>query len=323
MTLSELLKINTGDRPPVLLAPMAGVTDLPFRALCREQGADFSYTEMVSAKGLDFKSRASAELLRIGDGERPTGVQLFGSDPDTVGRMAALVSEREGVSVIDLNMGCPARKITGNMDGSALMRDLPRASRVIAAAARASRLPVTVKFRKGWDAEHVNCAEFARMAEESGAKALTIHGRTREQLYSGEADRAAIAAVVRAVCIPVIANGDIHDGESALSMLRETGCAGLMVGRAAEGYPFVFAEIRAFLAGEAYTPPTEEERIDMALRHLRAHCEYYGGRAVAMRAQLARYIRGMQGAARLRPELYKAADEDAMRELFLHYKSIC
>lgn len=320
MSLNDILTIETGGRPPVLLAPMAGVTDLPFRVICRGAGADFSYTEMVSAKGLAFKNRNTEDLLAIAPAERPSGAQLFGSDPAVIGPIAAEVSRRPGVAVIDLNMGCPAKKITGNMDGSALMRDLPLAARVIVAAARASAVPVTVKFRKGWDAEHVNCAEFARMAEESGAAALTVHGRTREQLYSGLADRDAIAAAVAAVDIPVIANGDISGGASALSMLADTGAAGLMIGRAAIGDPFVFGEIRAALEGRTYTPPTDAERIAAALRHLRAHCEYYGGAAFTMRSQLSHYIKGMPGAVELRRRLFRAGTEDEMRALLIAFR---
>lgn len=218
---------------PVLLAPMAGVTDLAFREICRAMGADFSYTEMVSAKGLYYGSDRTASLLAASPAERPYGVQLFGAEPEIVAAMAKRLCDEahEGLALIDLNMGCPARKITGNGEGSALMRDLPRAARIIQAAAKASSLPITVKFRKGYDAEHINAVAFARMAEESGAQMVTVHGRTREQMYSGRADWDIIAEVKQALSIPVIGNGDVFSGADAACpariyrLQRRNGCA--------------------------------------------------------------------------------------------------
>lgn len=308
---------------PVLLAPMAGVTDLAFREICRAMGADFSYTEMVSAKGLYYGSDRTASLLAASPQERPYGVQLFGAEPEIVSEMAKRLSEEapEGLALIDLNMGCPARKITGNGEGSALMRDLPRAARIIEATAKASALPVTVKFRKGYDAEHINAVPFARMAEESGAAMVTVHGRTREQMYSGRADWDIIAEVKQAVSIPVIGNGDVFSGADALALRAHSGCDGVMVARGAEGNPFLFAEIKAALSGREYTPPTDAERIDAALAHARRLVECRGGRAVIeMRKHVAWYLSGMRGASTLRAQVNRIGSLAELETMLLQYR---
>ncbi len=290
---------------PVLLAPMAGITDSAFRRLCIEKGCDFTFTEMVSASGLHYKNRKTQELISISDAEKPCGVQLFGHDPalmaETVQRLfAELVSVRE-VAVIDINMGCPAPKITSNGDGSALMKSPALAGRIIEAAVKASPVPISVKFRKGWDEASVNAVEFAKMAESSGASFLTVHGRTRAQMYSGTADRALIAEVVSSVNIPVVGNGDIFSGEAALDMLEKTGCAGLMAARGAQGDPFIFERISAALNNENYTPPSEKERLDTALRHIEDYVSGHGGGAFAdMRKHIAWYVKGMCGSNELR-----------------------
>ncbi len=308
---------------PVLLAPMAGVTDLAFREICRAMGADFSYTEMVSAKGLYYGSDRTASLLAASPSERPYGVQLFGAEPEIVAAMAKrLCAEaHDGLALIDLNMGCPARKITGNGEGSALMRDLPRAARIIEATVKASSLPVTVKFRKGYDAAHVNAVAFARMAEESGAAMVTVHGRTREQMYSGKADWDVIAEVKQAVSIPVIGNGDVFSGADALALRAHTGCDGVMVARGAEGNPFLFAEIKAALAGKAYAPPTGPERIEAALSHARRLVECRGERAVIeMRKHVAWYLSGMRGASALRARVNAVGSLAELEAMLTQYK---
>lgn len=309
--------------PPVVLAPMAGITDVVFRRICVEHGCDFTYTEMVSAKGLYYGGGKTRSLIRVSEAERPCAVQLFGSEPDIVADMIKLLADEypEDIALIDINMGCPMPKITGNGEGSALMRDIPRAAAVMEAAAKASRLPVTCKFRKGWDEEHVNAVEFARAMEESGASLVTVHGRTREQFYHGEADRSIIAKVVKAVKIPVIGNGDVFSGESAKAMLDETGCAGVMVARGAQGNPFIFDEIRALLENRPYTPPTDYERMTEAIRHAEGFLEEKGPRLFPeLRKHLSWYTKGIRGALEFRREVNTAASPEKMLGLLYAFR---
>ena len=293
-------------RPAVCLAPMAGFSDRTFRLLCLERGADLVTSEMISAKGLLFMSEKTRALYLPQEGDAPYCVQLFGNEPQTLAK-AVLIVERdlgETLLSIDLNMGCPAPKIAGNGDGSALMRDPVLAGEIVAATAEAAHVPVSVKFRKGWDAAHENAEAFARVCEENGAAFLTIHGRTREQMYSGIADRACMARVKQAVKIPVIANGDVHDAKSALDTLRETGCDGIMIGRGALGNPFVFEEIRCALEGRDYTQPTWDERRETAMRHARMALAEKGEHAIVeLRKHLAFYLRGIHDAAKLRTRI--------------------
>ena len=293
-------------RPAVCLAPMAGFSDRTFRLLCRERGADLVTSEMISAKGLLFMSRKTRALYLPQEGDAPYCVQLFGNEPETLAKAVSIVEHDLGQTLlcIDLNMGCPAPKIAGNGDGSALMRDPVLAGEIVAATAQAAHVPVSVKFRKGWDAAHENAEEFARVCEENGTAFLTIHGRTREQMYAGVADRACMARVKQAVKIPVIANGDVHDAKSALDTLRETGCDGIMIGRGALGNPFVFEEIRCALEGGSYTPPTCDERRETAMRHARMALAEKGEHAIVeLRKHLAFYLRGIHDAAKLRTRI--------------------
>lgn len=304
--------------PSVCLAPMAGFTDVSFRLLCREQGADGLFSEMVSAKGLLFESEKTKELLRIDPAEGPVTIQLFGHEPEVVleGAKLALEIAGENCRGIDLNMGCPAPKITGNGDGSALMKDPILAGRIVEMLAKGIHLPVSVKFRAGWDAAHKNCIEFAKIMEESGAAFLTVHGRTREQQYAGKADLDCIAGVKAAVSIPVIGNGDITDGPSARHMLSYTKCDGLAVGRGALGNPFVFREIQQLLRGETPTPATREERFSMALRHTEMVLKNKGPHGlVELRKHLPFYISGFPGASRLRVRLQQAKTLEEIREI--------
>lgn len=286
----------------LILAPMAGVTDLPFRLLCSEQGAGLTGMEMISAKAILYGNKNTEELLAIHPEEGPVSLQLFGSDPKIVSEMAARIEERP-FAVLDLNMGCPVPKIVNNGEGSALMREPKLAGEIIAATVKAIRKPVTVKFRKGFDASHVNAVEFAKIAEDAGAAAVAVHGRTREQFYSGQADWEIIARVKEAVSIPVIGNGDVTDGESARRMLSETGCDGVMIGRAARGNPWLFAQITACLAGGSMVPPPSlAEKKKMILRHaelqLAVKGEYTGVRE--MRKHFSWYTAGMPNSANLR-----------------------
>lgn len=305
---------------PLFLAPMAGYTDALYRGLCLAHGCSSAYTEMVSAKGLLYDNVKTKALLERAVGETAIAAQLFGSDAAAVGEaVKRLCGERgEEVCEINLNMGCPAPKITGNGDGSALMRDLPLAARVCAAAVQSSSVPVTVKFRSGWDAAHVNAAEFACAMADCGARALIVHGRTRAQQYAGRCDLTVIAAVKAAVHVPVIGNGDVTDGESAKRMLDITACDGLMIGRAALGNPFVFAEIRAALEGTAYTLPSARDRIALCIQHATLSYEKKGSHGlVEFRKHAPFYLRGMRDAAKFRSRLQASKDLQELTGLLL------
>ena len=307
------------NRPAVCLAPMAGFSDRTFRLLCRERGADLVTSEMISAKGLCFMSEKTRALYLPQEGDAPYAVQLFGSEPETMAKAVAIVERDLGglLLSIDLNMGCPAPKIAGNGDGSALMRDPALAGEIVRAAAQAAHVPVSVKFRKGWDAAHENAETFARVCEENGASYLTIHGRTREQMYSGVADRACMARVKQAVKIPVIANGDVHDAASARDTLRETGCDGVMIGRGALGNPFVFEEIICALEGRSYTPPSWDERRETAMRHARMALSEKGDHAIVeLRKHLAFYLRGIHDAAKLRTRINSCKTLEELEQIW-------
>ncbi len=315
--------IDFNSKTPVALAPMAGITDSVFRSICVEHGCDFTYTEMVSAKGLLYGGKKTRALLSVAENERPCAVQLFGSEPDIVADMIKMIADEyaEDVCLVDINMGCPMPKITGNGEGSALMRDVKRAAAVMEAAAKASRLPVSCKFRKGWDEQHANAVELARAMEASGAAMIAVHGRTREQLYHGKADRRIIAEVVDAVKIPVWGNGDITDADSALDMLRTTHCAGLMVARGAEGHPFIFEEIRAALEGREYTPPSDKERMDTAILHAERFLNSRPPRLFPeLRKHMSWYSKGMRGALDLRRAVNTARSGEELLGLLYDFR---
>lgn len=322
MTRTAIIKNILNDNP-VLLAPMAGVTDMPFRGICKIMGCGLTTTEMVSAKGLHYNAEQSKELLRTHPLERPCAIQIFGSDPAIMAQQAAKLCEDYAgeIAVIDINMGCPAPKITSNGEGSALMKTPELASKVIRAVAGAASLPVTVKFRKGWDDDSINAVEFAQMAQESGAAAVTVHGRTRMQFYSGKADWAIIAAVKEAVTIPVIGNGDLFTAEDALAMMKQTNCDGVMVARGAQGNPWLFTQI-AYLreTGESLPPPSPSERVETALEHARQMVELKGDHAIVeMRKHVAWYISGMRGAAAVRCAANGCTSYDALCDLLMAF----
>ena len=260
----------------LILAPMAGVTDLPFRLLCKEQGAGLLCMEMVSAKAILYKNKNTEELMAIDQRELPVSLQLFGSDPDIISQIAHQIEERP-FDILDINMGCPVPKIVNNGEGSALMKNPRLAGEIIEKTVKAISKPVTVKIRKGFDENHVNAVEMARIAEASGAAAIAVHGRTREQFYSGKADWDIIRQVKEAVSIPVIGNGDLLTAEDVVAMYEQTGCDGFMVGRGAQGNPWIFKQIlHAFETGEQLPKPTFEEVTEMMLRHARMMMEFKG-----------------------------------------------
>lgn len=265
----EYIKIgNVKIEKTAALAPMASVADRAYRLICREYGASYVTSEMVSAKGMCYSDRKTNELCTVTEKERPMAIQLFGNEPEFMERAVEIVS-RYNPDIIDINMGCPVPKVVGIGCGSALMRDVKQAAAVAESVVRASSVPVTVKFRKGWDDSSVNTVEFAKAMEASGAAAITVHGRTREQFYTGEADWKIISEVKKNVKIPVIANGDVTDLKSCLDMYEQTGCDLVMIGRGSYGNPFVFKEISSYYKGEEYTVPTIEEKMTVMLRHIR------------------------------------------------------
>lgn len=301
----------------IFLAPMAGVTDKAFRLITKPFGPALMYTEMVSGKGLYYKSKKTADLLAADSREMPLAVQIFGHEPKIMADIAKNALSG-GAVIIDINMGCPAPKIVNNGDGSALMKSPELAGEVISSVCSAVDVPVTVKFRAGWNSDSINAVQLAEIAELNGASAITIHGRTREQFYSGKADLDIIKSVKNAVSIPVIGNGDITDGKSARYMLDYTGCNGVMIGRAAEGNPWIFRDVIHYLkTGEVLPPPTISERIEVAKHHFDLLIKYKGEHRGTLegRKHMSWYFKGIPGGAVLRGYINKAETPSQMLEI--------
>lgn len=308
--MSELIKIgNVQIAKTAALAPMAGVADRAYRLMCKKYGAAYVISEMVSAKGICYSDRKTAELCTVTDEERPMAIQLFGSEPDFMAEAVKIVLEYHP-DIIDINMGCPVPKVVGTGAGSALMKDVKLAADITEAAVKAAgETPVTVKIRSGWNSDSLNAPEMARALEASGAAAIAVHGRTRDMFYSGESDINVVKAVKNAVRIPVIGNGDVTDLDSCINMYERTGCDLVMIGRGSYGNPFIFREIAAHMNGESYTPPTLEEKMQVMLEHIRLilqlseKCEELAMHEA--RKHAAWYMNGYYGSAKFRGRCYQ------------------
>ena len=305
----------------IFLAPMAGITDIPFRILCKENGCGLVYTEMVSAKGLHYNDIKTKALLETNEKERPVAAQIFGSDPEIMAQIAKELDVAD-LDIIDINMGCPTPKITKNGSGSALMLDPSLAGKIIKTLSNSVEKPVTVKIRKGWDADRINAVEIAKIAQENGAKAIAVHGRMRDQFYSGRADWNIIREVKQSVTIPVIGNGDVFGPEDAKKMLKDTGCDAVMIGRGARGNPWIFKKTIEYIKNKKIPPKTtNEEKFLMIKKHLDMLVEYKGEYTGLreMRKHIAWYLKGMRGSAQIRDRVFKMQSRKEVLGLLEEY----
>ena len=309
----------------VFLSPMAGVTDLPFRLICKEQDCGMLYTEMVNAKALCYDDQNTKKMLKIEEEEHPVAIQIFGSDPEYMGGAAKILNSYPN-EILDINMGCPAPKVVKNGDGSALLKNPELAAKVLRAVVDNSEKPVTLKIRKGWDDTCINAVEIAKIAQDCGISAIAVHGRTREQYYSGKADWDIIKEVKQNVSIPVIGNGDVFEVKDAINMLNKTNCDAIMIGRGAQGNPWIFKRINHYMqTGEILPGPTLEEKIDTAMKHLKLavqeHGEYVAVRE--MRKHIAWYLKGLRNSAKVRDEINKIESYEEVVNKLKGYMQDC
>ena len=309
----------------VFLSPMAGVTDLPFRLICKEQDCGMLYTEMVNAKALCYDDQNTKKMLKIEEEEHPVAIQIFGSDPEYMGGAAKILNSYPN-EILDINMGCPAPKVVKNGDVSALLKNPELAAKVLKAVVGNSEKPVTLKIRKGWDDTCINAVEIAKIAEDCGISAIAIHGRTREQYYSGKADWDIIRQVKENVSIPVIGNGDVFEVEDAINMLNQTNCDAIMIGRGAQGNPWIFKRINHYMqTGEILPEPTLEEKINTAKKHLKLAVEEHGEYVAVreMRKHIAWYLKGLRNSARVRDEINKIESYEEVVNKLESYMQDC